>query len=300
MTNLYTRLEACFPADRSRIFAEPFDGAALSYADLDALSARYANALHAAGVAAGDRVAVQAGKSLDMVMLYLGCLRAGAVFLALNPAYTPVELDFSLRDAEPVLFVCDPAAADGLRAVAAAAGVRRLETLDAAGGGSLAEAARSCSATFETVACAGDDLAALLYTSGTIGRSKGAMLTHDNLWSNALTLRDLWRFTPEDRLLHALPIFHTHGLFVAINVTLAAGASLIFLPRFDVEEMLRLLPRATVMMGVPTFYIRLLADDRLTRELTAHMRLFVSGSAPLPAEIHRAFAERTGHCILER
>jgi malonyl-CoA/methylmalonyl-CoA synthetase len=298
--NLYAGLETCFRADRSRTFAMQPDGAILTYAEVNASSARYANALRDVGVSTGDRVAVQVEKGMEMVALYLGCLRAGAVFLPLNPAYTPVELEYFLGDAEPALFVSDPASEEPLRAVVARAGVGRLETLDGGQGGTLAGLARASPSTFETVERGADDLAAILYTSGTTGHSKGAMLTHGNLASNALTLRDCWRFGPDDVLLHALPIFHTHGLFVAINVTLAAGASMIFLPRFDMDEMLRWLPGATVMMGVPTFYTRLLADERFTKESAAHMRLFVSGSAPLSAEVHREFAERTGHAILER
>ncbi|MBY8824002.1 malonate--CoA ligase [Sphingomonas colocasiae] len=300
MTNLYARLADCFPEDREQRFATLPGGGIVSYADLAARSARYANAIVASGVAPGDRVAVQAEKSIDMLMLYLGCLRAGAVFLPLNTAYTSGELDYFMRDAEPALFVCDPAQADPIRALAATAGVARVETLDDAGGGSLAAIAADCAGTFETVPRADDDLAAILYTSGTTGRSKGAMLSHDNLASNAFTLREHWRFTGADVLLHALPIFHTHGLFVATNVVLAAGASMLFLSRFDVAAIMAALPRATAMMGVPTFYIRLLGEAGFDRALVAHMRLFISGSAPLSADIHREFNARTGHAILER
>jgi malonyl-CoA/methylmalonyl-CoA synthetase len=298
--NLYGQLEAHFPADRTRTFARLPDDAVLSYAGLESSSSRYAYALRALNVGPGDRVAVQVEKCIEMLILYLACLRAGAIFLPLNPAYTPVELDHFLRDSEPSLFVCAPESADALREAAEEAGVARLETLAPDGAGTLAALARSSPADFETVSREADDLAAILYTSGTTGRSKGAMLTHENLASNAFTLRDCWRFGPDDVLLHALPIFHTHGLFVAVNVVLAAGASLIFLPRFDLDAVLRALPGATVMMGVPTFYVRLLADPRFTRESAAHMRLFVSGSAPLSADTHRAFLERTGHAILER
>ena len=299
MTNLYSRLSACFP-DGDKVFAYLSDGGAVRYSDVETRSARFANVLRAAGVGVGDRVAVQAEKSIDMLMLYLGCLRAGAVFLPLNPAYTVGELDYFMGDAEPALFVCDTAARDGIAPLAAAAGVPRVETLGRDGGGSLADLADAAPATFENAARDDDDLAAILYTSGTTGRSKGAMLSHDNLASNAFMLKDYWRFTGDDILLHALPIFHTHGLFVATNIILAAGASMIFLPRFDAAEMLRQLPHATVMMGVPTFYIRLLDEPGFTRGLVRHFRLFVSGSAPLSADIHREFRERTGHAILER
>ncbi|HEX7877008.1 MAG TPA: malonyl-CoA synthase [Sphingobium sp.] len=300
MSNLYTRLQACFPADRNGVFATLADGARMTYADVEDSSARYAALLAAMGVVRGDRVAVQTPKSIDMLMLYLGCLRAGAVFLPLNSAYTAGELEYFMRDAQPALFVCDVTQIDLIRPLAAAAGVGRVETLGAQGDGSLAQQAKACAPVCQTLDVADDELAAILYTSGTTGRSKGAMLSHGNLASNAFTLRDYWRFSAEDTLLHALPVFHTHGLFVATNVTLAAGASMIFLPGFDVEQVLDALPRSTVMMGVPTFYIRLLKEDRFTRSLVEHMRLFVSGSAPLSADIHRQFSTRVGHAILER
>lgn len=297
MSNLYEVLEGNFPRDRSRVFLQDLDGRKISYADLEGCSAAYANVLAAMGVAAGDRVAVQAEKSIEMMMLYLGCLRAGAVFLPLNTAYTESEVSYFLGDAEPTIFVCSPQRYDSYRPMAEDF---RLETLGDDGTGTLATAAGQASRQFETIGRQGTDLAAILYTSGTTGRSKGAMLTHDNLASNCLALKELWRFTDTDVLLHALPIFHTHGLFVATNVTLAAGASLVFLPRFELDSVLTGLARSTVMMGVPTFYIRLLADERLSADATAHMRLFISGSAPLSADIHRQFASRTGHAILER
>ena len=278
---------------------ETQDGAVLSYGDLDAGAGRVAQALAALGVEPGDRVAAQVEKSADAVLLYLGCLRAGAVFLPLNTAYTPSEIGYFLSDAAPRVFVCDPARRDALAAIAAAAGVAHVETLDAQGGGSLRR--RMDDAAPAAVVARGEhDLAAILYTSGTTGRSKGAMLTHGALASNARTLVDYWRFTPADTLIHALPIYHTHGLFVAINIVLMAGARMLFLPKFDADVVLRLMPRATTLMGVPTFYTRLLQHDGLTREATARMRLFVSGSAPLLAETHRAWRSRTGHAILER
>ncbi|WP_026379420.1 malonate--CoA ligase [Afifella pfennigii] len=303
--NLYSRLAAFFPADAPGTrFAELGEGRTYSYGDVEEVSARFANALLALGVRPGDRVAAQVEKSIEAVMLYLGTVRAGAAFLPLNTAYTPAEIDYFLADAEPAIFVCDPARAATLRPVAESKGAR-LETLGVwrspqLSAGSLADRALSASPRFATVPRGDDDLAAILYTSGTTGRSKGAMLTHDNLASNALALRDIWRFTDKDVLLHALPIFHTHGLFTAINTLMAAGGQLIFLPRFSVDEVIAALPRATSMMGVPTFYTRLLADARLSRERVAHMRLFISGSAPLTAATHEAFAARTGHAILER
>jgi malonyl-CoA/methylmalonyl-CoA synthetase len=298
--NLFATFRRRFPADHGRVFLERPDGTALSYAQLVESSGRLAGTLLELGVRPGDRVAAQVEKSAEALMLYLAALRAGAVYLPLNTAYTPAEIRYFLGDAEPALFVCKPESASEMEALATEVGVPRVLTLGADGGGSLTERARAAPPEFADVPRGGDDLAAILYTSGTTGRSKGAMLSHGNLASNAATLRDAWRFTGEDRLLHALPIFHTHGLFVATNVTLMAGASLIFLARFDLEEVMRLLPKATAMMGVPTFYTRLLSRPDFTRDLVRHVRLFVSGSAPLSAETHKEFSARTGHAILER
>ncbi|HEX2509872.1 MAG TPA: malonyl-CoA synthase [Microvirga sp.] len=296
--NLFDRF-AAMVADEAKTAIETGDGRALTYADLVALSGRLAHALVSLGVRTGDRIAVQVDKSVPALVLYLAALRAGAVFLPLNTAYTPAEIEYFLSDAEPALFVCDPAKREVLEPVATRAGARTA-TLDASGRGTLMDEADRVAGEFATIARAGDDLAAILYTSGTTGRSKGAMLTHDNLVSNAITLRDHWRFTADDVLIHALPIYHTHGLFVATNCVLFAGASMIFLPRFDPDAVFAALAGATSLMGVPTFYTRLLQDPRLTREAVAHMRLFVSGSAPLLAETHREWKARTGHAILER
>lgn len=298
--NLFATFRSRFPADLSKTFLERPDGSIVTYADLIRLSGLLANALKRLGVKPGDRVAAQVEKSVEALLIYLAALRAGAVYLPLNSAYTTGEIRYFLGDAEPTVFVCRPEVAADMKALAATVGVPSIQTLGSTGEGSLMEAARAERPEFEDVARTRDDLAAILYTSGTTGRSKGAMLSHGNLESNAAVLRDVWRFAPQDRLLHALPIFHTHGLFVATNVTLMTGSSLIFLPGFNASEIIRLLPKATVMMGVPTFYTRLLARDDFTRELVAHMRLFVSGSAPLSAETHKEFRERTGHAILER
>jgi len=297
-SNLYARFRACAPGGHKTFLRTP-GGCRLTHADLDRESARLANALVGLGVAAGDRVAVQVEKSPEAVLLYLACLRAGAVYLPLNTAYTLAELDYFVGDAEPRLVVCDPSDREGVAALAAAVGAA-VETLGADGRGSLIDRAQKESSSFDDVALGGDDLAAILYTSGTTGRSKGAMLTHANLASNAEALVGAWRFSPADVLLHALPIFHVHGLFVALNVVLMAGASMIFLPRFEPDAVVRHLPEATVMMGVPTFYVRLLQDARIDRSLVRAVRLFVSGSAPLLAETHRRWAQRTGHAILER
>ncbi|WP_379065847.1 malonyl-CoA synthase [Mesorhizobium sp. UC22_110] len=275
------------------------DGSRVSYADFLKLSARVAHAMAGAGVRPSDRVALQAKKSLQALAVYAAAVRMGAVFLPLNTAYTAAEVDYFVSDAGARLLICDDASAAALRPAADRAGAALL-TLNGDGSGTLGERAAGQPEIFAAAERAPDDLAAFLYTSGTTGRSKGAMLTHDNLLSNAAALVETWRFTGQDVLLHALPIFHTHGLFVATNVILLVGGSMIFLPGLDIDDLVANMPRATTLMGVPTFYTRLLADPRLTRELVQHMRLFVSGSAPLLAETHRDFEARTGKRILER
>ncbi len=296
--NLFCRLFDSLD-DPTRLAIETHDGQRISYADLIARAGQMANVLVSRGVKPGDRVAAQTEKSVPALVLYLGTVRAGAVYLPLNTAYTLNELDYFIGDAEPSLVVCDPAKAEGIGAIAAKVGAK-VETLGADGKGSLTDAAATASTEFNTVPRADDDLAAILYTSGTTGRSKGAMLSHDNLASNSYSLVDYWRFTEDDVLIHALPIYHTHGLFVASNVTLFARASMIFLPKFDPEAIIKLMARATVLMGVPTFYTRLLQSTALNKESTKHMRLFISGSAPLLADTHREWAARTGHAVLER
>jgi malonyl-CoA/methylmalonyl-CoA synthetase len=296
--NLFSRLFEGLD-DQNRLAIETHDGGRISYGDLIARAGQIANVLVSRGVKPGDRVAAQTEKSVSGLVLYLAAVRAGAVYLPLNTAYTLNELEYFITDAEPSLVVCDPTRAEGISAIAVKVGAR-VETLRPDGKGSLTEAADKASAEFKTLARGHDDLAAILYTSGTTGRSKGAMLSHDNLASNSLTLVDYWGFTNKDVLIHALPIYHTHGLFVASNVTLFARASMIFLPKFDPEAIIKLMARATVLMGVPTFYTRLLQSPSLTKESTKHMRLFVSGSAPLLADTHREWAARTGHAVLER
>jgi malonyl-CoA/methylmalonyl-CoA synthetase len=293
------------PEGRNAVFATlPEDGRRFSYGDVEDVSGRFANVLVDLGVKPGDRVAVQVPKSIEAIMLYLAVVRAGAVFLPLNTGYTPAEIEYFLDNATPHIFVCDPKKRADYEALTARLGIG-LETMGVwqnheTSAGSLNDAGLSAPTAFDTVSRSAADLAAILYTSGTTGRSKGAMLSHANLLSNAETLVDVWRFTKDDVLLHALPIFHTHGLFVATNVALVAGASLIFLPAFSAEAIIANIPHATALMGVPTFYTRLLDDPAFTGDLVKHMRLFVSGSAPLLAETHVLFEERTGHRILER
>ena len=301
MTNhFFQKIRDAMRGGESRTFLETPAGVRLTYDGMAGLSARYASALAGLGLAAGGRVAAQVEKSPQALMLYLATLRAGGVFLPLNTAYTDAELAYFLGDAEPAILVCDPARRESLAPLAAKAGVRLLVTLGADGQGSLADLSQASAPAFEDAPRAPDDLAAILYTSGTTGRSKGAMLTHGNLASNAEVLATLWRFTPSDALIHALPIYHTHGLFVAVNTMLLSGGKILFMPKFDPGLCLALMPRATAMMGVPTFYTRLLQREDLSREAAAHMRLFISGSAPLLEETHRAWFERTGHMILER
>ena len=287
---LYDALTARCPKHDKPFLTTP-EGRTVSYRELEEGSARIASVLSDLGVEAGDRVAVQVEKSPEAVLLYLACLRAGAIFLPLNTAYTPAEIGYFLSDAEPKVFVCDLRRQKQLAAAAKKANVAHVETLDENGGGSLREKAKNASSKFKNASRGPDDLAAILYTSGTTGRSKGAMLTHENLASNAHTLVEYWRLGPSDVLLHALPIYHTHGLFVAINTLLMAGGSLLFLPRFDADTVIGLLPKATSMMAVPTFYTRLLQHPKLSPELVRHIRVFTSGSAPLLAETHREWRD---------
>jgi malonyl-CoA/methylmalonyl-CoA synthetase len=292
-------------SDPEKIFIQSLDGASISYRQMLSASARYAHALVALGVVPGDRVAIQMEKSPAFLFIYLACLRAGAVFLPLNTAYTPHEVGYFLSDAQPKLIVCDPESADSLKDSATKADVR-IVVHGYGQDGELYDLAAASPPDFVNVARGAGDLAAILYTSGTTGRSKGAMLSHDNLASNALTLVDYWRFTAKDVLIHALPVYHTHGLFVATNTILLCGGSMIFMPKFSGPQILEAMSarpgrlRGTVLMGVPTFYTRLLDEPGLTAEVCASMRLFISGSAPLLAETHRAFSARTGHAILER
>jgi malonyl-CoA/methylmalonyl-CoA synthetase len=272
--NLYALLASRFPADRARPAFELPDGSAVSYGELEAGAGRLAALLLAKGVKPGDRVAVQTAKSVQAVMLYLAVLKVGAAFLPLNTAYTPAEIDYFLADAEPALFVTDAVAL-----AAEAAALAPLETVHEA---------------------VPEDLAAIVYTSGTTGRSKGAMLSHAALAANGLALTEAWGFSGDDALLHALPIYHVHGLFIALHCVFLAGAKLIWLPRFEEDAMLAALPRATVMMGVPTFYTRLLADLRFGLAAARHMRLFICGSAPLLPSTFEEFEVRAGQRILER
>lgn len=298
--NLFDLFASRLPADLSQPFIETADGRQYAYGDMLEISGRYARLLTKSGVRPGDRVAVSVEKSPEAVFLYLGVLRAGAVYLPLNTAYKKDEIAYFLGDAEPGLVVCRPQDAELYAELARDSGVANVATLGGGGDGTLADMSDGLNGDFPTVARTNDDLAAILYTSGTTGRSKGAMMSHQNLAANALALHKAWGFGPGDVLLHALPIFHTHGLFVAINCVLLNATGMLFLERFDAEEVIRLLPRAKVMMGVPTFYTRLLERPDFTKEVCANMRLFISGSAPLLEATFNGFQERTGHTLLER
>ena len=298
--NTYAYCAQRFLQSPTRAFLEADCGERYCYADVDQATARYANFLLGCGLKAGDRVAVQVEKSPHAVFLYLACLRAGLCYLPLNNSYQPGEVRYFLADAEPAVAICSPQNFAWFSKLCDAANVPNIFTLDQNGVGSFADAARLSSTEFVTATSRPRDLAVIIYTSGTTGRSKGAMVTHGNLTSNANVLCDAWRITSNDTLIHALPIFHIHGLFVALNTILQSGAKLIFQRKFDANAVIAALPRATLLMGVPTFYTRLLNEPSCTREACKSMRLFVSGSAPLLPETFNEFRERTGHTILER
>ena len=304
--NLYAAIRAAFPADLDSVAIESADsstGATLkrySWRELDEHTARIANLLASLKLPEGSRVAVQTEKSVEALMLYLAVLRAGYVYLPLNTAYQASEIEYFIGNAEPAVVVCSPKSLAWIQPIADAANVARVFTLDDAGGGTLMQAAATQTTAHAIATKSADDLAAILYTSGTTGRSKGAMLSHDNLLSNALTLKDYWGWSARDVLIHALPIFHVHGLFVASHCALLSGARMIWFSKFDPNAVVARLPDATVFMGVPTLYVRLLADARLNRDLCKNMRLFVAGSAPLLLETFNVWRDRTGHTILER
>ncbi|MGA2549233.1 MAG: malonyl-CoA synthase [Burkholderiaceae bacterium] len=298
--NLYSHLSAHFPTDLSACAIETEDGLYYSFADVEHASAMIANLFVRSGLVSGDRVAVQVEKSAEALLLYLACLRAGLVYLPLNPAYRESELAHFLGNAQPRSVVCSPKDFSWLSRIAFKAGAKQVFTLGDQRNGSLLERAQFESRTFDTVLSQTDDLAAILYTSGTTGKSKGAMLSHGNLYSNAAVLKHAWAWQPGDVLLHALPLFHVHGLFVAAHGALLNGSKMILLNRFDPRRVMHELPRTTVFMGVPTFYVRLLAEPGFDGEVCRNVRLFVSGSAPLLEETFAAFRERTGHTILER
>ncbi len=298
--NLFAALRAGFPADLDTTAIETDTGLCYSWRDLDRATAMMANLLDSLGLEKGARIAVQVEKSVEAVMLYLATLRAGYVFLPLNTAYQSAEIEYFIGNAEPAVVVCSKKNFGWVSPIAFKAGTQAVFTLDEDRSGSLLERAAHCKDTHRVAVRAADDLAAILYTSGTTGRSKGAMLSHDNLLSNAVVLKRYWGWKSGDVLIHALPIFHVHGLFVALHGALINGSKMLWLGKFDPQWVVRQLPRASVFMGVPTLYVRLLAEPTLDRQACKGMRLFISGSAPLLIETFRAWQERTGHTILER
>ncbi len=298
--NLYALFESRFPQDKSACAIETHDGCYYSWRDLERATAKMANLLAGLGLPEGARIAVQVEKSPEALILYLATLQAGYVYLPLNTAYREAEIEYFIGNAEPSVMICAPGNFGWVSKIAFKAGTRHVFTLGENRNGSLLERAGAMPDSFRTVQRQPDDLAAILYTSGTTGRSKGAMLSHDNLASNALVLHDYWRWQKGDVLLHALPLFHVHGLFVASHGALLNGSKMIFLSKFDSAEVRRQLRKATVFMGVPTYYVRLLADPDFGRTDCANMRLFVSGSAPLLMDTFDEFTRRTGHTILER
>ncbi|MBL0140923.1 MAG: malonyl-CoA synthase [Betaproteobacteria bacterium] len=298
--NLYSLFESRFPADRTRALLILPDGREIAYGEAEQTCARYASCLAALGLSPGDRIAVQVEKSPEALLLYLACLRAGLVYLPLNSAYQQGEVGYFLENAEPGAVVAQPRSAPWLEPLAAKRGIRHVFTLDENGEGSFVEAARAGKPRFDTAPRRADDLAAILYTSGTTGRSKGAMITHRNLASNAKVLHAYWGFRPTDVLVHMLPLFHVHGLFVACHCVLMNGTAMRFHGKFDSHAALEDFRRSTVFMGVPTFYTRLLNEAGLDRDACSRMRLFISGSAPLLAETHAEFGMKTGQRILER
>lgn len=298
--NLYALFQQRFPDDLTAPALAVPGGDTISYGTLNDMSARIAGLLTGLGIGKGERVAVQIDKSPQAVALYLACLRIGAVYLPLNTGYTPTEVAYFLGDAEPSLLVCRPKAEQALLEVIGDNAALHVLTMGGDGDGTLCAESEIATPNATVANVAPTDLAAILYTSGTTGRSKGAMLTHENLASNALALHEMWGWKKGDVLIHALPIFHVHGLFVAIHCALLNGSKMWFLPKFDADQVLELMPQSTVLMGVPTFYSRLVDHPGLTPEASANMRLFISGSAPLLAETFTAFEDKTGQRILER
>ncbi len=298
--NLFSALRAAFPKDLDAVAVETDEGLNYSWRDLDRATAMMANLLESLDLPAGSRVAVQVEKSVEAMMLYLATLRAGYVFLPLNTAYQSGEIEYFIGNAEPAVVVCSPANFGWVSKIGFKAGTKHVFTLGEDRTGSLLERAAHHSDQHTPAVKAADDLAAILYTSGTTGRSKGAMLTHGNMLSNAVMLKDYWGWKPGDVLVHALPIFHVHGLFVAIHGALINGSKMLWMSKFDPKRLIARLPDATVFMGVPTLYVRMLAEPGLTREACRNMRLFIAGSAPLLIETFNDWVARTGHTILER
>jgi len=300
MSNLFSNFQENFPDDLDGQFLVTSKGRQVSYLELNDASARIANCLLESGASPGDRVTVQVEKSVESIFLYLACLRSGLVYHPLNTAYKSSELSFFIKNAEPTIVVCSTEAIDTYKSIVSKEGIKTFLTLDSDGSGTLMQEAARFSNNCETKQCKGSETAALLYSSGTTGQPKGIVLSHDNLLKNGETLVNTWGFSSSDRLLHMLPIYHVHGLFVGLNTIFLSGASMIWCEDFNAEEAIENLPDCTVMMGVPTYYTRLLSNSKLSKECCSNMRLFISGSAPLLKETFDNFQDKTGHTILER
>jgi len=298
--NLFAALRAAFPSDLKAVAVETDSGLHYTWQDIERATAMLANLLVSLKLPAGARIAVQVEKSVEAMLLYLATLRAGYVFLPLNTAYQSAEIEYFIGNAEPAVVVCSKKNFGWVSKIAFKAGTQNVFTLDDDRTGSLLERAANCSDKHTVAVKGADDLAAILYTSGTTGRSKGAMLSHGNMLSNALVLKDYWSWKPGDVLIHALPIFHVHGLFVALHGALINGSKMIWCAKFDPKFVVSKMPDATVFMGVPTLYVRLLNEPGLSKQAVRNMRLFVAGSAPLLIETFNAWQARTGHAILER
>ena len=298
--NLFAALRAAFPSDLNATAVETDNGLNYSWRDIERATAMLANLLASLNLPAGARIAVQVEKSVEAMLLYLATLRAGYVFLPLNTAYQSAEMEYFIGNAEPAVVVCSKKNFGWVSKIAFKAGTQNVFTLDDDRTGSLLDRAAHCSDQHTVANKSTDDLAAILYTSGTTGRSKGAMLSHGNMLSNALVLKDYWGWRPGDVLIHALPIFHVHGLFVALHGALINGSKMIWCAKFDPKFVVGKMPEATVFMGVPTLYVRLLNEPGLDKNAVRNMRLFVAGSAPLLIETFNEWQTRTGHTILER
>jgi malonyl-CoA/methylmalonyl-CoA synthetase len=298
--NFFALIEARYPGHVGAPFLETPGGSSYTWDDLDRSSGRYSNLLRTLNLPPASRIAVQVDKSPDALFFYFATLRTGHVFVPLNTAYRQTEVEYFLANAEPAIVICRPSDFDWISALGRKFGIDHIFTLGPERNGTLFEQVQKQSDSFQTIHRTAGDLAAIIYTSGTTGRSKGAMLTHGNLGANALALHDFWGWTNHDILLHALPIFHVHGLFISLGPTLLAGSRLIWLPKFDAQRVIQELPRITVFMGVPTYYTRLLAEPGFNAEACRNLRLFVSGSAPLSTKTFDEFRGRTGHTLLER
>ena len=300
MSNLFSNFQENFPDDLDSEFLVTSKGRQVSYLELNDASARIANCLLESGASPGDRITVQVEKSVESIFLYLACLRSGLVYHPLNTAYKSSELSFFIENAEPTIVICSTEAVDTYRSIVSKEGIKAFLTLDSDGSGTLMQEAARFSSNCETRQSKGSETAALLYSSGTTGQPKGIVLSHDNLLKNGETLVNTWAFSSSDQLLHMLPIYHVHGLFVGLNTILLSGASMVWCEGFNAEEAIENLPNCTVMMGVPTYYTRLLSNSKLKKECCSNMRLFISGSAPLLKETFVNFQDKTGHTILER